>query len=224
MDKAVKTFFADKDKVNIDLGLALRFLRVRKQLDSDSMELINDALEEFENAVSYKASYRCFDIKVEDNKVYFEDYMTLESEKLAKNLKGCSCAFVFVATTSISVDRIISKHMNLRVSRAVILDAIGSAAVESFADLVCKTIQDENGINFRPRFSPGYGDLSLSCQGCVLGACDASRKIGVTLSNNNLMIPKKTVSAIAGVRSKDEVCEKASRCELCDNENCLYRE
>lgn len=224
MDKAVKTFFADKDKVNIDKGLALRFLRVRKSLDEDCMALINDALEEFENSVSYKASYRYFDIKVEDNKVYFEDYMTLESEKLAKNLNGCSSAFVLVATTSIGVDRVISKHMNLRVSRAVILDAIGSAAIEAFCDLLCKTIQDENGVNFRPRFSPGYSDLSLSCQGAVLGACDASRKIGVTLSSNNLMIPKKTVSAIAGVRPKDEVCEKATRCEICDNTNCLYRE
>ena len=223
MDKAVKTFFADKDKVNIDKTLALRFLRVRKRLDEDSMALINDALEEFENAVSYKASYRYFDIKVEENKVYFEDYMTLESEKLAKNLKGCSGAFVLVATTSIGVDRIISKHMNLRVSRAVILDAIGSSAIECFCDLICKSIQDEYGVNFRPRFSPGYGDLNLSCQGFVLGACDASRKIGVTLSSNNMMIPKKTVSAIAGVRPKDEVCEKASRCELCGNENCLYK-
>ena len=224
MDKAVKTFFADKDKVNIDKGLALRFLRVRKQVDDDCMALINDALEEFENAVSYKASYRYFDINVEGNKVYFEDYMTLESEKLAKNLSGCRGAFVLVATTSISVDRIIAKYMNLQVSRAVILDATGSASIEAFCDLLCKTIQDENGVNFRPRFSPGYGDLNLSCQGLVLGACDASRKIGVTLASNNMMIPKKTVSAIAGVRPKDEVCEKASRCELCDNENCLYRE
>ncbi|MBQ8860435.1 MAG: hypothetical protein IJ015_03750 [Ruminococcus sp.] len=224
MDKAIKTFSASCDKVNIDKELALRFLRVRKEVDDETNAILENCLDEFEKAVQYKASYRYYDIKVEDDKVAFEDDFTLKSEKLSKNLRGCSGAFVFVATTSIGVDRLVNKYMNLQLSRAVILDSIGSAAVESFCDYLCKTIQDENGLNFRPRFSPGYGDLNISCQGCVLSACDASRKIGVTLSSNHMMVPKKTVSAIAGVRPKDEVCKSASRCENCENTNCLYRE
>lgn len=224
MDKAVKTFSASCDKVNIDKELAFRFLRVRKAVDDETMAIIDSCFSEFEEAVSYKASYRYYDIKIDGNEVDFDGEFTLKSEKLSKNLRGCSGAFVFVATTSIGVDRLIAKHMNLQLSRAVILDAIGSAAVECFCDYLSKTIQDENGVSLRPRFSPGYGDLSLSCQGCVLGACDASRKIGVTLMSNHLMVPKKTVSAIAGVRPKDEVCKIASRCENCDNTNCLFRE
>ncbi len=224
MDKAIKTFSASCDKVNIDKQLALRFLRVRKEVDDETKAILESCLDEFEKVVQYKASYRYYDIKIENDEVAFDDDFTLKSEKLAKNLRGCSGAFVFVVTTSIGVDRLITKYMNLQVSRAVILDAIGSAAVECFCDYLSKSIQDENGVCFRPRFSPGYGDLSINCQGCVLGACDASRKIGVTLSSNHLMIPKKTVSAIAGVRPKDEVCEKATRCENCDNTNCMYRE
>lgn len=224
MDKAIKTFNVDSDKVDIDLSLALRFLRVRKEVDEETRVLLKGCLDEFKKVVLYKASYRYFNIKIEDDTVFFDDAFELKSEKLSKNLRGCSGAFVFVATTSVGVDRLINKYMNLQVSRAVILDAIGSAAVEGFCDLLCKTVQDELAVIFRPRFSPGYGDLSINCQGCVLGACDASRKIGVTLSSNHLMVPKKTVSAIAGVRPKGEVCEKASRCELCENTNCLYRE
>lgn len=224
MDKGVKTFCVSKDKVDIDTDLALRFLRVRREVDDESKEIFLSCVDEFENAVSYKACYRYFDIRIENDTVYFDDDIALESEKLSKNLRGCKGAFVFVATTSVGVDRLIAKHMNLRVSRAVVLDAIGSAAIESFCDLLCETLQREYGVCFRPRFSPGYGDLSIKCQGSVLGVCDASRKIGVTLTDKHLMIPRKTVSAIAGVRPKGETCDKATSCEKCDNLNCLYRE
>lgn len=224
MDKGVKTFCVSKDEVNIDTDLALRFLRVRRDVDSETKELLLSCVDEFKSVVSYKACYRCFDVKIENNIVCFDDDIALESDKLAKNLKGCDRAFMFVATTSVGVDRLIKKHMALRVSRALVIDAIGSAAVEGFCDLLCETLKREYSVSFRPRFSPGYGDLSIKCQSSVLGICDASRKIGVTLTDKYMMIPKKTVSAIVGVRPKGEVCDKASSCEICDNINCLYRE
>lgn len=161
MDKAIKTFCVESEKVKIDTDLALRFLRVRREVDDETKSILLSCLDEFEKAVQYKASYRYFDIKIEGENVSFNDDFVLKSEKLAKNLRGCSGAFIFVATTSIGVDRLINKYMSLQVSRAVIIDAIGSAAVEGFCDLLCKTIQDESGVTFRPRFSPGYGDLTM---------------------------------------------------------------
>lgn len=224
MDKAVRTFYVGSDKVNIDLNLALRFLRVRQEPDDEVKAELKSCLDEFKNAVSYKASYRYCDIKIENDEVTFNDSFTLKSEKLSKNLNGCEGAFIFTATTSVSVDRLIRKYMELQLSRAVIIDAIGSSAIESFCDLLCEHLQNEYGVNFRPRFSPGYGDLNINTQPLVLGCCDASRKVGVTLTHNNLMIPSKSVSAIAGVRPKNEICEFHSRCENCEKENCLYRE
>ena len=55
MDKAVKTFFADTDKVNIDTSLALRFLRVRKQPDDEMMSIVNSCVKELESDGCYKA-------------------------------------------------------------------------------------------------------------------------------------------------------------------------
>lgn len=224
MDKAVRTFSVQNDKVNIDVDLALRFLRVRKEPDDEVKAMLNSCLDEFKNAVSYKASYRYCDIKVENDEVTFNDSFTLKSEKLSKNLNKCEGAFIFTATTSVAVDRLIRKYMELQLSRAVVIDAIGSSAIEGFCDLLCEHLQNEYKVNFRPRFSPGYGDLSVSTQPLILGCCDASRKVGVTLTHNNLMIPSKSVSAIAGVRPKGEVCEHHSHCENCNKANCLYRE
>lgn len=224
MDKAVKTFFADTDKVNIDTSLALRFLRVRKQPDEEMISIVNSCLKEFESEVCYKACYRYFDISIDGDIVSFDDCMKLKSEKLARNLRDCKGAFVFVATTSLSVDRLIHKYKSTQVSRALVIDAIGSASIEAFCDYLCKELQSEHNISFRPRFSPGYGDLDISTQKDVLNICDCTRQIGVTLNSNYMMIPTKTVSAIAGVRPAYEKCDKSSNCENCDAIQCPYRE
>ncbi len=224
MDKEIKIFSLSGDKVAVDTSLALRFLRVRKEVDEQTKDVFRSCLDEFIKAVSYKSSYRYFDIVINENKVSFGDEMVLESEKLAKNLTGCKGAFVFVATTTVALDRLIEKHLNLRVSRALIIDAIGSSAIECFCDILSQKICEEYKVLLRPRFSPGYGDLSVVSQDKVLNCCDACRKIGVTLTENHLMIPKKSVSAIVGVRPKNEVCDKSSSCENCEADDCPYRE
>lgn len=203
MDKGVKVFSLETDKVNIDTSLAMRYLRVRREPDENTKQMLKDCFREFLSSVSYKACYRYFDIKIDGKKIYFDDEMMLESEHLAKNLSGCKGAFVFVATTSSAVDRLLIKHSNLRVSRAVVLDAIGSAQIEAFCDILCNKFESDYSVSLKPRFSPGYGDLSILSQKQVLKACDSSRKIGVTLTNSHLMIPKKSVSAIVGVCDDD---------------------
>lgn len=200
MDTQIRVFSKTSDQVNIDVSLALRYMRVRRDIDEQTKKIVDDCLEEFLCAVSYKACYRYFDIVIDENKVHFSDCMTLQSEKLCSNLRGCKGAIVFVATTGSGVDRLIHKHQNVRVSRAVIIDAIGSAAIESLCDVLTYELENEYGVTFTPRFSPGYSDLSILCQKDILKSTDAMRKIGVTLTDHNLMVPMKSVSAIMGVK------------------------
>lgn len=224
MDKEIKTFSLCGDEVKVDTDLALRFLRVRKEPDTSTKQVLSECMDEFLSVVSYKASYRYFDIKAEGNKVYFDNNMVLESTKLVKCLDKCTGAFVFVATTTSAVDRLILKHSKINVTKSVIIDAIGSAAIENFCDILCRKIQIDNNVAFRPRFSPGYGDLSILCQNDVLSCVDSTRKIGVTLNNRCMMLPTKSVSAIVGVRPENEKCSKSSSCENCEDINCPYRE
>lgn len=49
------------------------------------------------------------------------------------------------------------------------------------------------------RYSPGYGDLPLDVQSSFLRALDAQKKIGLTVSENNLLFPRKSVTAIIGI-------------------------
>ena len=201
MDKAVSTFFIDAEKVNINKKLVLRFLKVTGEATKEIEELLDDCICEFKTYVSYKACYRLFDVKKEENSLIFQNEMVLNSESLRKNLSGCDRAFVFVATTSLSTDRLIHKYSSTQVSRALVIDAVASAAVEAFCDILCEKFKSEFSADIAPRFSPGYGDLDISVQKQVTSVCDATRKVGVTLSKKFTMIPRKSVSAIVGIKS-----------------------
>ena len=84
------------------------------------------------------------------------------------------------------------------------MQAIGSERVESRCVAFEGEIKDElrearGEISFRPRFSPGYGDLSLELQRDIFRLLDCQRQIGVTLGDSLLMSPSKSVTAIIGV-------------------------
>lgn len=223
MDKQIRTFCLSSEQVKIDASLALRFLRVRREPDEQTKDMLKDCFLELAKVISYKACYRYFDISISGKIVRFDDELTLESEKLSKCLNGCSGAFVFVATTDMALDRLINKYAQLQVSKSLVIDAIGSSAVECFCDILCEHLQKEYKLSLRPRYSPGYGDLSILCQDDVLTVCDAARKIGVTLTHRHMMLPTKSVSAIVGVRPNGETCDHKTSCERCECTDCEYR-
>lgn len=102
-------------------------------------------------------------------------------------------------------------------SRAVILQAASAAMIEEYCDQVCEGLKkeyEEKGLYLRPRFSPGYGDFSLSCQSAVLDALDAGKHLGIKLTDSFLMMPSKSVTAVIGVSQKPHRCD-VKGCEAC---------
>ena len=82
-----------------------------------------------------------------------------------------------------------------------VYDAVGSALAESVCDEAEKMIKRNS--KCRPRFSPGYGDFPLSVQRDVLSLVNAERLVGITLTDTNLMLPQKSITAVVGI-SKNE--------------------
>ena len=59
--------------------------------------------------------------------------------------------------------------------------------IEEYCDQVCTVIKSEyeaKGRYLRPRFSPGYGDFPLECQGMLLEALEAGKRIGIKLTDS----------------------------------------
>ena len=80
----------------------------------------------------------------------------------------------------------------------------------------------EEHLFLRPRFSPGYGDLPLSIQGRFLDTIEATKRAGIYLSEGDIMLPEKSVTAIMGVSEVNSHC-RIEGCEACANTTCAYR-
>ncbi len=182
--------------------------------------LLNECMDIAKSAVDYKVCYRVFDVKVCGDRCDFGSFK-LSSQKLAANLAGCDKAVLFAATLGVGVDRIIAKHSKLEPSKALMLHSIGTAQIEALCDAFCADICLEYNTGIRPRFSPGYGDLSLDYQKNIFKQLDCERKIGLTLNDSLLMSPSKSVTAVVGLcESKKSIINK---CSACDKYDCTFR-
>lgn len=93
----------------------------------------------------------------------------------------------------------------LSAADALIAQAIGTAAIERVMD-------DEEaaaraalapGERLRPRRSPGYGDWPLELSREILARLDATRRIGVSLTESLLLVPSKSVTAICEIEREE---------------------
>ena len=88
----------------------------------------------------------------------------------------------------------------LSAADALLSQQIGLAAVEKVMDEVEERARKEvEGRKLKPRRSPGYGDLPLSLSRTILDELDAPRKIGVSITDSNLLVPSKSVTAICEI-------------------------
>ena len=143
--------------------------------------------------------------------------LTLESESLARNLKGCSGAILLAATIGPSCDMLVRRASVTSAAEASVYQAAGAAAIEAYCDLINEKIKNEyesKGLFARPRFSPGYGDLSLSHQKDWFRLLDITKNTGIELTDSLLMVPTKSVTAVIGLSPNKLPCVKQG-CESC---------
>lgn len=156
--------------------------------------LLDECLVELGDSLCYKVCYN------EYQPLYAEwsidlGFTEVASSDLLKNLTGADAVIVFCATVGLGIDRLIARYARISPAKALLLEAIGNERVESLCDAFCATQKAT-----APRFSPGYGDFPLEVQRDIFSALDCPRKIGVSLGDNLLMTPQKSVTAILGIK------------------------
>ena len=93
---------------------------------------------------------------------------------------------------------------------------------------MCNKAEEEiqnklDGYNFTWRFSPGYGDFPIDLQQKFLEILDAPKRIGVNTTENMLLVPRKSVTAVIGL-SKGEISKGKRGCVSCNMyDRCEYR-
>ena len=90
----------------------------------------------------------------------------------------------------------------LSAADALLSQQIGLDAVEKVMDEAeekAKAEVEVEGRKLLPRRSPGYGDLPLSLSRTIISELDATRKIGVSITDSDLLVPSKSVTAICEI-------------------------
>lgn len=202
MSHAILT--VSKEILWLPISEIARYMGARSsEMDAELIQRVNDLIPRFLSALRCKACYTEVPVVISGKNVTIGP-LSVESEDLAMCLKDCDRAIMFAATIGVEADRLRRIASVASPLNHLIYDALGSAAIEVFCDALCREWAEERTeFTVRPRYSPGYGDLSLEVQGEFLRALDAQRKIGLTLSDNLLMIPQKSVTAIVGLKACD---------------------
>lgn len=126
-----------------------------------------------------------------------------KSVSLYDNLDSAPQAYIFAVTIGLGADRLILKLAGTSPSEHFITDALASAYAEAAAeraDELLRARAKSMGLVCRRRYSPGYGDMPLSLQPDVLRMVNAGRLLGITLSDSLLMSPKKSITAVMGLK------------------------
>ena len=88
----------------------------------------------------------------------------------------------------------------LSAADALLSQQIGLDAVEAVMDGLENEVKVEGeGLKLRPRRSPGYGNLPLALSRTIISELDATRKIGVSITDSDLLVPSKSVTAICEI-------------------------
>lgn len=195
LNRDVSIITADADRVELDRNeLALR-LHTSRGYTSPQIEECKKRLMQ---VIGYKCAYIRTEVDLSQENICDFGFMRVPSTKLYKNLTGCEEAFVMALTTGIAVDRLLAKLNIVSQAEHFITDGLSSAAAESFCDYVCAVLTHD--LKCVPRFSPGFGDLSITFQRPLLDRLDAANTLGITLNSAYLMTPVKSITAIMGIK------------------------
>lgn len=179
----------------------LRYAGVRGEADPTLSALLDACLGEMAAGLCYRVCYAEVPVAAVDAQLDLGAFRT-KSADLAKCLAGCDKAILFVATVGPLPDRMVARYGTVAPTRALLCQAIGAERIEALCDAFSAAAEKEHGAVLRPRFSPGYGDLSLTVQGNIFRVLEPARRIGVSLTDGLLMAPTKSVTAIIGIKKE----------------------
>ena len=210
----------------IDTKEALRYMGYRENMDISLISpIISSCEKELINTALIRWCYRIFDIEHTKDSVNIKGTsLKLTGSSISEHLKECTRAILLACTLSDTADRLISRYSVTDMTRALITDALASAMIEQVCNKAENIIKEENSISHMTwRFSPGYGDLPIDIQKKFISVLNADKQIGLTVTQDNILIPRKSVTAVSGI-SDSPIPPKKRGCAVCSmSETCNYR-
>lgn len=219
----------------INLENAYRYMGIREpfseNVDGRTAELAEKCEKELIAAAKPKFIWRVFNI-VRDGGLFLEGCdFALSGKSIEKHLSGCEKAAIVCSTLSADCDRFIARAGIRGALEMLICDALASAYIEQISDNTVKDLTEKNeGFSATWVFGAGYGDFPLEVLPRLIAAADAVRKIGVSTTAANTLVPSKSIVGIAGLsrgitHNAEKSCDNCNMREVCEfrkrGETCL---
>lgn len=147
-------------------------------------------------------------------------------QDLARHLNHCTGMVLMAATLGSGVDVVLRRLCLQDIALGTVADAVASVLLEQICDRLetqIRTALTGQGLYLTGRYSPGYGDCPLSLQQHLCLALDTVRGIGLCLTPDFLMTPRKSVTAILGTSDRPVTGAKAGCATCALRETCAYR-
>ena len=210
----------------IDRAEAYRYMGIRGGADPNTEALADECESRLLLAANPKYCWTFAEISgaSPDGITLSGHRLTLCGNDIAEHLSGCFGVILLCATLGTGADKLLRTIQAEDMAKALVCDALASAAVEQ----ICENAETEILVRFPNRFatwrfSPGYGDLPLGTQKDFLAAANAQKAIGLCVNDGGILIPTKSVTAVIGL-SETPVEQKKRGCGTCKmRERCAYR-
>ena len=183
-------------------GFSWQTLENNNCTDSQMQELAQTAVNELREKINCRSVYEKFPLEVTADEIIRFAGKEIKSHHLSLNLRGCHSVYLFAATLGPEVDKLIQRTSKINQAKAVMLQAGGAMFIEQYVELLQIFLrqEEEKNHNFiRPRYSPGYGDVTLEAQKIFFELLQCQKNLALTLNDSLIMSPEKSVTAFIGV-------------------------
>ena len=212
----------------IDPDEVLRFQGYKAGVDipsADVRALFDEALALGRTLMQPRAVLRTLPARREGDRLTAAE-VTLTIPRIAERWGAVDEIVAGVCTIGDALERRASELWDAReLPLAMMVDSVGSAAVESLAEYVNDQLCQEGiarGVKVTNRVSPGYGGWDVAEQRSLWQLCPGDA-VGVTLNEACFMTPTKTITILVGAGTAARVDDYFSQCARCWMRDCAYR-
>jgi len=212
----------------IDPAEVLRFQGYKAGVDvpsADVRALFDDALALGRALMRPRAVVRTLDVTALGDRLT-AGAVTLSIPRIAERWGPVHAITAGVCTIGDALERRVAELWEVReLPLAMMLDSVGSGAVESLAEYVNDLLCQEGlvrGVKVTNRVSPGYGDWDVAEQRLLWQLCPGDA-IDVRINDACFMSPTKTITILVGAGPAARVDDYFAQCARCWMRDCAYR-
>jgi len=175
------------------------------RIPASQLDILNRNLHRAFATISAKGVFACQKIDRNDGEtVILADQTRIDCKAVAGMLKHCQEVWLAATTVGNQISELTAACFSEGdAAAAAVCDAVGSecadAAMDFLQNYAAAQLKRSNRIVTDCRFSPGYGNWLLTAQKDFFGWLDL-KTMGLTLTDSMLLLPEKSVTALAGVQ------------------------